>query len=118
MWVGIGESYAENDAEEAMRAAANMLLDEVGTEVRGLLGSLSGSCNMDLAQISKAASIPCNIWKDVQYAWGMQLDDDRHDGLARVVLTTVGECIMIYSVPVRRLASKESLMLSIVDGCS
>lgn len=48
----------------------------------------------------------------------MQLDDDRHDGLARVVLTAVGECIMIYSVPVRRLASKESLMLSIVDGCS
>lgn len=26
MWVGIGESYAENAAEEAMRAAVSMLL--------------------------------------------------------------------------------------------
>lgn len=65
-----GESYAENAAEEAMCAAANMLLDEAGAEVRELLGSLSGSCNMDLAQISKAASIPCNIWKDVQVRIG------------------------------------------------
>lgn len=42
MWVGIGESYAENAAEEAMRAAVSMLFDEAGTSVQGLLGSLSG----------------------------------------------------------------------------
>lgn len=90
MWVGIGESYAENAAEEAMRAAVSMLFDEAGTSVQGLLGSLSGPYKMDIAQLSKVASIPCSIWKDAQYAWGMKMDDDGRDGAVRVVLIAVG----------------------------
>ena len=90
MGVGIGESYAENAAEEAMRAAVSMLFDEAGTSVQGLLGSLSGPYKMDIAQLSKVASIPCSIWKDAQYAWGMKMDDDGRDGAVRVVLIAVG----------------------------
>ena len=45
---------------------------------------------MDIAQLSKVASIPCSIWKDAQYAWGMKMDDDGRDGAVRVVLIAVG----------------------------
>ena len=79
-----------NDVLSQGDRAVSMLFDEAGTSVQGLLGSLSGPCKMDIAQLSKVASIPCSIWKDAQYAWGMKMDDDGRDGAVRVVLIAVG----------------------------
>jgi len=75
--MGIGESYSEHKAEEAVkRALNNPLLDVNYTGAEGALIHITGGPDMTLEEASKAAELITNSLKaDANVIWGARIEE-------------------------------------------